>query len=104
MDAAVPEASYDGAAGAIDRLCARWNLQLCFFADFDDFSVLDENDAVRDWPLKWSGIDGSTDQGQTVFAWCTFLLLLRGKRERDRKDKQDQSGEQDTASNLAERG
>jgi hypothetical protein len=75
---AVPKACNDGAAGAIDGLHVSRNLQLSLFAYFDDFFVLDENDAVRDWRLRRRGVDGSTDQGEAVI--CRRTLSRRCQR------------------------
>jgi len=78
VDMAVPKACDDGAAGAIDGLHAGRNLHFAFFSDFDDFFVLDEHDAVRDWPLRRRGIDGSTNQGEAVI--CRRSLPRRCQR------------------------
>jgi hypothetical protein len=48
------------------------NLPLSFFAYSDNFSVLDQNNAIRDWPLKRRRIDHSSDQGETLFPRGTF--------------------------------
>src|SRR5882724_4496065 len=76
MDMGVPKARDDGAASAVDRLYACWNLQLFFFAHSDNFSIFDQDNAVGDWVGRRRRVDGSADQRETLIRWRIFHLRV----------------------------
>src|SRR2546425_12978484 len=61
----------EAATGAVERLGAGGNLDRVSFADPDDLSILDEDDAALDRGFEWGPVDRRADQGEAA-------LLARG--------------------------